>query len=105
MSWADNSVIAWRNLSSSYHKPDLQINNVMYQVWWKSIEIFSLLSWNENTDVSRAGNSVTNWRKLPINKPKVELHNVNAHTKFHENPLLFTKVIVQKRKYGRVAGK
>ena len=32
--------------------------------------------------VSRADNSVKNWRNLPISNPKPDLHNINAHTKF-----------------------
>ena len=61
-----------------------------------------LSSKNENTDLSRADNSVNNWRNMPINNPKPDLHNINAHTKFGENPLTFTQVIVRKRKYGRM---
>ena len=48
--------------------------------------------------VSRADNSVKNWRNLPISNPKPDLHNINAHTKFGENPLIFTQVIIWKRK-------
>ena len=48
--------------------------------------------------VSTADNSVKNWRNLPISNPKPDLHNINAHTKFGENPLMFTQVIIRKRK-------
>ena len=48
--------------------------------------------------VSRADNSVKNWRNLPISNPKPDLHNINAHTKFGENPLMFAQVIIRKRK-------
>ena len=48
--------------------------------------------------VSKADNSVKNWRNLPISNPKPDLHNINAHTKFGENPLMFTQVIIRKRK-------
>ena len=34
-----------------------------------------------------------------------DLLNVNAYSKFGENPLLFTQVIVRKRKYRRVSGR
>ena len=51
--------------------------------------------------VSRADNSVNNWRNLPISNPKPDLHNINAHTKFGENPLMFTQVIIQKQKTDR----
>ena len=41
--------------------------------------------------VSRADNSVKIWRNLPISNPKPDLLNVNAYSKFDENPLLFTQ--------------
>ena len=41
--------------------------------------------------VSRADNSVKICRNLPISNPKPDLHNINAHIKFGENPLMFTK--------------
>ena len=31
-------------------------------------------------------------RNLPISNPRPDLHNINAHTKFGENPLMFTRV-------------
>ena len=46
--------------------------------------------------VSRADNSENILRNLPISNPKAE---------FDENPLLFTQVIIQERKYGRVSGR
>ena len=55
--------------------------------------------------VSRADNSVNILRNLPISNPKPDLLNVNAYSKFDENPLLFTQVIIWKRKYGRVSGR
>ena len=55
--------------------------------------------------VSRADNSVKIWQKLPISNPKPDLLNVNANSKFDENPLTFTKVIIQKQKYRRVLGR
>ena len=51
--------------------------------------------------VSRADNSVKNWRNLPVRNPKPDLHNINAHTMFGENPLMFTQVIIQKWKTDR----
>ena len=48
--------------------------------------------------VSRADNSIKNWPNLPISNPKPDLHNINAHTKFGENPLMFTQVIIRKQK-------
>ena len=50
---------------------------------------------------SRADNSVKVWRSLPISNPKPDLYSINAHTKFGENPLMFTQVIILKRKTDR----
>ena len=55
--------------------------------------------------VSLADNSVKIWQNLPIINPKPDLFNVNAYSKFDEYPLLFTQVIIWKRKYGRVLGR
>ena len=63
-------------------------------------QLLKILSINENTGMSRADNSVKNWWNLPISNPKPDIHNINAHTKFGENPLKFTQVIVRKQKYG-----
>ena len=35
---------------------------------------------------------------LPISNPKPDRHNINAHTKFGDNPLTFSQVIIPKRK-------
>ena len=51
----------------------------------------------------RADNSVKIWQTLPIDYPKPDLHNINTHTKFGDNPLIFTQVIIRKRKYGRIS--
>ena len=67
--------------------------------------LLKLSSGNENMGVSRADNSVKIWRNLPISNPKPDLLNVNAYSKFDENSLLFTQVIVRKRKYGHVSGR
>ena len=45
--------------------------------------------------LSQADNSVKIWRNLLVSNPKPDLHNINAHTKFGENPLMFTKVITR----------
>ena len=66
--------------------------------------LLKLSSGNENMGVSRADNSVKIWWNLPISNPKPDL-NVNVYSKFGENPLLFTQVIVRKQKYGRVSGR
>ena len=56
-------------------------------------------------DVSRADKSVKIWLNLPISNSKPDLLTVNTYSKFGYNPLLFTEVIIQKWKYGRVPGR
>ena len=75
----------------SMHTPSL------VEIHWY---LLKLSSWNENTDLSRADNFVKNWRNLPINNPKPDLHNINADTQFGGNLQMFTHVIVRKWKYG-----
>ena len=67
--------------------------------------LLKLLSGNENMGMSQADTSVKIWQNLPISNPKPDLLNVNAYSKFGENPLLFTQVIVRKQKYGHVSGR
>ena len=40
-----------------------------------------------------------------MSNPKADLYNINAHIKYGENLLRFTKVIALKLKYGVVAGR
>ena len=67
--------------------------------------LLKLSSGNENMGASRAVNSVRIWQNLPISNSKPDLINVNAYSKFGENCLLFTEVIVRKWKYGHVLGR
>ena len=53
--------------------------------------LLKLLFGNENMGMSWADNSIKNWGNLPISNPKPDLHNINAHSKFGENPLIFTR--------------
>ena len=65
--------------------------------------LLKLSSGNKNMDVSK----VDNCKKLInllISNPKPVPHNIYAWTKFRENPLIFTEVIVWKQKYGHVVG-
>ena len=55
--------------------------------------------------VSRADNSVKNWRNLLISNPKPDLHNINAYTKFGENQTMIkTPVKFQKDQFKTVGG-
>ena len=58
---------------------------------------------NENMGVSRADNSVKIWRNSPVSNPKPDIHNINAHTKFGENPLMFSRYHLE-TKNGRTNG-
>ena len=63
--------------------------------------LLKLPSGNENMGVSRADNSVKIGRNLTISNPKPDIHNINAHTTFGENPLMFTQVTIRKQKTDR----
>ena len=63
----------------------------------------SLLKLSSGNDGQRYGHvsgrlTRQNWRNSPISNPKPDLHNINAHTTFGENPLMFTQVIIRKQK-------
>ena len=62
--------------------------------------LLKLSSENENMGVSRADNSVKIWQNLPISNSIPDLLNVNTYSKFGENPLLFTQVIVWNENMG-----
>ena len=88
LSWADNSIKIWQicplaipnQMSTiSMHRPSL------VKIHW-----LKLSSGNEN--MSWADNSVKIWQNLPISNPKPDLHNINAHTKFGENPWCLLKL-------------
>ena len=64
--------------------------------------LLKLSSGIKNIGVSRVDNSVKKSRNLPISNSKSDLLNFNIYSKFGKNPLLFTQVIVRKRKYVRV---
>ena len=67
----------------------------MYQVWLQCHDIYSsYCPENENTGVSRADNC----QNLPISNPKPDLHNINTHTMFEQNTLMFTQVTIRKGK-------
>ena len=57
--------------------------------------LLKLLVGKEN--MSLADNTVKIWRNWPISNPKPDLHKINAHTKFGENPFPFPQVIIRKR--------
>ena len=56
-------------------------------------------------NVLPADNTIKNGWNLPSNNSKADVNNINTPAKFGENPLIFTKVIVQKWKYGHVPGR
>ena len=42
---------------------------------------------------------------MDSNNPKPDFDNFNAYSKFGQKAFLFTQVIIQKCKYGRVSGR
>ena len=98
VSRADNSVKIWWNLPISNPKPDL-FNVNAYNKFDENplLYVFTqVIIRKRDMGMSQADNSVKNWWNLPISNPKPDLHNINA--KFGENPLMFTQVIIWKRK-------
>ena len=91
MLWTDNSLAIPNQISTI----SMQMPSLVTIHWY----LLTLSAGNENTDVSWADDSVKNWQNLPLSKP--DLHNVNAQTKFGENPLTLTQVIFPNWKYGR----
>ena len=65
-------------------------------------DLLKSLSWTENMDVSRADNFVKTDKICPLAIPN---QNSNEHIRFNENPLIFTQVIIWKRKFCHVTGK
>ena len=61
----------------------------LVKIHWHLLE---LSSGNENMGMSRADNYVKIWRNLPISNTKADLYNINAHTKFGENLMMFTQL-------------
>ena len=52
--------------------------------------------------MSRANNAIKILRNLPNNNPKSDRNNINAQTKFGENPLMFFSSNHPETKYGRM---
>ena len=50
----------------------------------------------------QADNCQIKKRNLPISNTKQYFYNINAHTKFGENSLIFTQDIFHKQKYRRI---
>ena len=101
----DNSIKIWRNLPISNPNVISLMSMHIASLMKIPCYLLKLSSWNENMGLSQADNSVKIRWNLPISYPKPDLLNVNAYNKFDENPLLFTQVIVRKRKYGHVSGR
>ena len=62
--------------------------------------LLKLSSGRKNMAMWWADNSVKKLN-LPNSNPKPDLHNINAHTKFGENSLMFTHVNIRKRNMDR----
>ena len=57
-----------------------------------SVKIYwYLLKLSSRKQTSRADYSVKKWQNPTISNPKPDLHNINAHTKFGDNPFTFTR--------------
>ena len=91
VSRADDSVKIWQNLPASNPKPDLHNMNAQTKFGenpWMFTQVISRK--RINMGVSRAENAIKILWNLPISNPKPDFQNIDAHTKFGENPLMFT---------------
>ena len=95
VSWADNSIKIWRTLPISNPNQISLMSMHIASLVKIPCYLLKLLSWNENMGMSRADNSVKIWQNLPFSNPKPDIHNINAHTKFGENPLMWKRMDVQ----------
>ena len=68
-------------------------------------DLLKLSSKKKNMVVSWADNCIKIWQNLPFSNPESDFQNINTHSKFGENPLMFTQVITRKWKYGHVLGR
>ena len=91
----------WWNLPISNPKPDSLMSMHIASLDKIPCYILKLSSRNKNMGLSRTDNAVKIWWNLPISHPKPDIQNINAHTKFGENRLMFTQVIIRKRKTSR----
>ena len=77
-----------------------------HQIWWKSTEIYS--SYCPESKIQMCCRQITLSKIdkiLPLVIPK-QMSTISMHTlSFCENPLTFSKVIIQKWKYGCVPGR
>ena len=60
--------------------------------------VLKILGENENLTSIKGHNSVTNLRKMKVNNPKLDLVNINAHTKFGKIQSICSQDIGRKRK-------
>ena len=59
---------------------------------------------NQNSDINKGHNSVTNLRKMTGNNPSLDLVNINTPTKFGEILSIHSQDIEQKRKSHIIQG-
>ena len=94
---ADDSVTHWQILPILAIPNQISLISMLVsslvKIPW---HLHKLSSGNENMGMPRADNSVKIWWNLPISNPKPDVHNINAHTKFGENPVCCLLVIIWK---------
>ena len=81
MSWADNSIIIWRNLPICNPKLDFHSINVHIKFGENPLRFTQVIVLKQNIVILQADNSVKNWQNLPISNPKPDLYNINCITK------------------------
>ena len=66
--------------------------------------ILKILSGNEILMSLNGCNSVTNWRKLTLNNPKLDVVNINACAKFGQNSFIHSQDIELKQNSDVIQG-
>ena len=66
--------------------------------------ILKILSGNEILMSFKGRYSVTNWRLLTLNNPKLDVVNINEYAKFGQNPFLHSQDIERKQNSDIIQG-
>ena len=98
MSWADNSVTNWRNLSITNHKPDLHNTNSHIKFGENPLRFTQVIILRRKYVCVALRLLCQNWRNLLKNNPKADLYIISAHGKLRENSFIFSDVISGNRK-------
>ena len=88
-----NSVEMFRKISCASH-------NTVYTNFHQNPSIcFHDNKWKQNSDINQGQNSVERYRKIICNCPYLHFFNINAITKYYQNPSIGPQDIEHKRHF------